>query len=141
MDMDLDALKVRPLQTRLCHMYDEVRSWPRCAWTVSAALSLLSSRYLLVDLNVHYPLHLHLVQLGAAATIATILHLRRRSASTGLSDETSRPRWSVFVVLAALMASATIFSLQAVLHIQNLPTLAMLTVSAFHIFMHRSQRR
>lgn len=109
---------------------DQVSSRPRCVWAVSAVVSVLSSRYLLVELNVHFPFHLHLLQLATAGLGAAALHLWHRSASsTRPSHPSTEPGWRLLLPLATLMALSTILSLQAILHFLNLPTLLMMTVS------------
>jgi hypothetical protein len=58
----------------------------RFSWTLSAAVSLLSAKYLLVESNFHYPLLLYLAQLAAVTIVATIYHQwprRRQDMGTG----------------------------------------------------------
>jgi len=104
----------------------------RWAWTACAAVSLLSTKYLLVDLNVHYPLHLHLIQL-AATTLLTVQQLLPQELQLSSLDRGSYPAaggWMILIGVTSLMAASMILNLQAVLHFQNLPTLVMLSVSS-----------
>jgi hypothetical protein len=43
----------------------KVGSYKLLVWALCAAISLSSSKHLLVDVGLHYPLHLHLLQLSA----------------------------------------------------------------------------
>ncbi|KAF1956525.1 hypothetical protein CC80DRAFT_444984 [Byssothecium circinans] len=114
-------------RSRLSHGFDTAERNRIPVWAVAATVSIITSRYLLVELNVHYPLHLHLLQLAAAGAITTVDYLQQEpSHSTPSLRRTSWREWFPFAIIAALMAVATVFSVQAVLHAQNLPTMLML---------------
>jgi hypothetical protein len=118
-------------RSRLSHGLETVQSFRLSIWAVAATVSILSSRYLLVELNLHYPLHLHLLQLATAGAIASTDYLQHTaSSSVPSSKRTTWPDLFPFAIVATLMATAAVFSVQAVLHSQNLPTLIMLAVSA-----------
>ncbi|KAF2641348.1 hypothetical protein P280DRAFT_468980 [Massarina eburnea CBS 473.64] len=125
--MDLDDQKHE--RSRLSHGFDTVQAFRLPVWAVAATISILSSRYLLIELNVHYPLHLHLLQLAVTGAITAADYLQQDpSYSTPSLRRTSWRKWLPFAVIAAVMATATVCSIQAILHSQNLPTLIMLAV-------------
>jgi hypothetical protein len=45
-------------------------------WALSAAISLSSSKYLLVDVGLHCPLHLHLLHLGSLTLWSVLVGLK-----------------------------------------------------------------
>ncbi|PVH97692.1 hypothetical protein DM02DRAFT_673924 [Periconia macrospinosa] len=109
--------------------FDQVQNTRLITWTFAATLSILTSRYLLVELNAHYPIHLHLLQLATAGAITTATYSRQTFAQSSPSIGKEKwQQWLPLAIVAALMATATTFSVQAVLHSQNLPTLTMLAV-------------
>jgi hypothetical protein len=103
--------------------------WERCAWTLCAAVSFVTSKYVLVDYNFHYPLHLVTIQVVATGAIA----LFGRAAgfeniiSTMIVKE-NRP-WQFIAMVNCLDALAMAFWTQTILHFPNLATLGMLPVS------------
>lgn len=108
-----------------------------CVWTVASSLSLVSSKYILVNRNYHYPLHLLLSHLLLAALGSTCRTLRYRGR---LSVAFSAPHWKVLwnnrklkglfeLVAIALAAASLPLVMQAVLHFWNLTTLCMIAVS------------
>jgi hypothetical protein len=104
----------------------------RLVWIASAGISLLSTRYLLVELNLHYPLLLYLVQLSALAVVVIVQYFWEPKASETDAEDTARNRMgrgSLMAIGAMCFAALSmICMLQAVLHNKNLPTLVMLTV-------------
>ena len=113
------------------------RTWsyrhPRFVWTVSASVSLLSTRYLLVESNFHYPVLLYLAQL-IVATVAVIVQTTRSRKARGEEHVQRRGRQmhrGTYMALGAMCFAALsmLCMLQAVLHFTNLPTLTMLVVS------------
>lgn len=128
--MPFDDFKGHTLRTDWRGILDGLQSRNRLVWTVSAILSLLTSRYLLVELNVHYPLHLHLIHLATAGIIAAISYFRsRQEPSTYTNEQLTASGWARLGLLAASMAISMILIVQAVLHFQNFPSLVILTVS------------
>lgn len=102
---------------------------PTATWLICATISLLSSKYLLVELNVHYPLYLHLLHLVTATLLTIISRLRQRSKRPHtLADRPSISGWILLVVLAGMMVLAMACTMQAILHFQNLPTVVILSV-------------
>jgi hypothetical protein len=104
----------------------------RLVWIASAGISLLSTRYLLVELNLHYPLLLCLAQLSALAVVVILQHFWEPKARDTDAEEAARNRMgrgSLMAIGAMCFAALSmICMLQAVLHNKNLPTLIMLTV-------------
>jgi hypothetical protein len=96
-------------------------------WALSAAISLSSSKYLLVDVGLHCPLHLHLLHLGSL-TLWSVLGFARQEACPPSSLVRSKPGFLLGVVLPGGMAVASGLVLQAILHFPNLATIAMLPV-------------
>jgi hypothetical protein len=120
------------------HDYTRSRYSIACSlWTLSAALSLITTKYILVTRNYHYPLHLLLLQLGVASLGSTCRSMRHKGR---LSLAFSAPGWRVvwrsrklrgpFELLAIACAATSLpLAMQALLHFWNLATLAMITVS------------
>jgi len=75
----------------------------------SAVVSILTSRHLLVELNVHYPLHLHFIQLATTALTAGALHLRRLSSAGPYSHQPTGSQWVLHILLAAVTATSLLF--------------------------------
>lgn len=103
-----------------------VGDWGRCIWTLCAATSMVTSKYLLVDLNFHYPLHLVILQLGAAGAITLYDNMTRRPRNV---TAVARIPKSFDIALSGLEVLSLILSAQAILHFPNLSTLAMLPVN------------
>jgi hypothetical protein len=110
-----------------------LRVYKRLAWIISACISLLSARHLLVEQNLHYPLQLYFSQLIVTALIALRPYWIRHD-NQGPFRERPKPRGSqargtvLIATSTCLMWLSTICALQAILHFQNLPTLVMMTV-------------
>ncbi|KAF2869135.1 hypothetical protein BDV95DRAFT_112948 [Massariosphaeria phaeospora] len=130
-EMEIEEPKAQRSHNRLQGLFDAIRSHPRYVWTLCAGLSLLSSKYLLVDLNVHFPLHLHLLQLATTALLSLSLSTRRHQTSAEAAKRPTVVGWLFLVVLASLMAASTAMTTQAILHFQNMPTLVMLSTVSF----------
>ncbi|KAF2121944.1 hypothetical protein BDV96DRAFT_134442 [Lophiotrema nucula] len=114
-------------------IYDDLRSLPRFAWTVCAGISLMSSKALMIDLDLQYPLHLLLINLLVAAACSTLYALLR---DTYVPPPRARGpiglEWVLLLAVAVPMAFSTILSFQAIVHFPNVVTLPMLaTISLF----------
>lgn len=119
---------------------DAMRVYKRFIWVICASISLISARHLLVEQNIHYPLQLYFGHIAVAGFIAsrpfwtwedTPKLLRARPQPSRFIN-----RGTVLVTASMCFASlSTICTLQAVLHVQNLPTLVMMIVrlSSHHI--------
>lgn len=122
-------------------------------WTFAAALSLVTSKHILVTRNYHYPLHLLLLHLAVAGLGSSLRPVRRNDR---LRVAFVTPGWKViwrsrnlkspFELLAILSAAASVpLAMQTLIHFSNLATLAMLAVGsvagAFRIRADRERRR
>lgn len=102
----------------------------RCIWTLCAATSMITSKYLLVDLNFHYPLHLVILQLGAAGAITLYDNVTKRPRNMAAVARIPKSRpWLFNMAVSSLEALCLPLSTQAILHFPNLSTLAMLPVN------------
>lgn len=105
----------------------------RLVWLVCASISLLSTRNLLVENNVHYPLQLYTIAFVTATAYVLCLHRFTGVAQgTGEVEErrkTTVPGTLLVAVAQCLAASSMLCMMQAILHFTNLPVLVMLTVS------------
>lgn len=116
-------------------VYDRFQDHRQLAWLLCATTSLLTTRQLLVEANLHYPLQLYSCQIAATAILAFIPLLWRRNDQEH-SDQ-GQPRrqliQATFLTAASqcLQAVAALCITQAVLHTSNLPLLCMMTVSSF----------
>jgi hypothetical protein len=105
----------------------------RVAWLACASIALLSARHLLVEQNLHYPLQLYFAQLAVSALVALRPCWTRQDVQEPFRER-PEPRGSatrgmvLLVTSMCLMSVSTICALQAILHVQNLPTLIMMTV-------------
>ena len=101
--------------------------WDHYAWTLCAATSIVTSKYILVDFNYHYPLHLVMMQLVTAGAVTL---LTRAAKSGGVVDpvaaDENHPR--LLFISNCLDASSLALASQAILHFPNISTLAMLPV-------------
>jgi hypothetical protein len=103
-------------------------------WALCAAVSVLSSKCLLLDIGFHYPYHLHLLQLSTVL-IARLLQLvltppkLRRTLSTSASTRALQST----ILHAGIMAASSICIGQAILHFRNLPTVVMLSVRIYPV--------
>ncbi|GME35593.1 hypothetical protein GTA08_BOTSDO12126 [Neofusicoccum parvum] len=110
-------------------------------WTLAASASVLSSRYLLVELN--YPLHLLLIHLFVVSAFlvsqrfASAIRLRRETPTwlhatvehTG--HQNADERWHHGLSTAVCVAASLPLSMQAILHWTNLSTLALMPAFAY----------
>ena len=113
-------------RSRLRRTYERCRRHPRYVWTLCALISLVSSKRLFVDLNIHYPSHMHLLHLTVASLYVLASYRRRKE-----SDNSPLPsiRDTLFLAgLSCLMALSVGFTLQSIVHFPNPTTLAMLPV-------------
>jgi uncharacterized membrane protein len=110
-----------------------MRASHRVIWVLSAIISLLSARYILVESNFHYPPLLYLAQLIVTAIVAIVRHLQLSDKENAVAETSRRSssRWGPFISICALCVSAVsmLLMLQAILYNENLPTLIMLVVS------------
>ncbi|KAF2448048.1 hypothetical protein P171DRAFT_237000 [Karstenula rhodostoma CBS 690.94] len=112
-----------------------VRVHRRFIWVICAGISLLSARHLLVEQNIHYPLQLYFNHIVIVGFIA--LRSSKWQGTQRLFRERSQPWWpmtrgSILLTASLCFASlSTICTLQAILHVQNPPTLVMMILIAF----------
>lgn len=106
-----------------------IGDWVRCAWTLCAAASIVTSKFILVDFNFHYPLHLVIIQLVAAGAITLFGKAGSLENIVGTTIVSVNHPWLFSTMLNCLDALSLAFSTQAILHFPNLPTLAMLSVN------------
>ena len=107
----------------------------RHIWAFCAATSLFTSKHLLVDVNLHYPMHLLLTQFAAATALALYFHLTPGIQTLRVRSRQLRTRdWALLIVSTCLTALSMPLTIQAILHFQNMSTLAMFPVSkrSFH---------
>jgi hypothetical protein len=71
-------------------------------------VSILTSRHLLVELNVHFPLHLHLIQLAAAAIPTAAVYLLSRGKALA-SHPPNGPQSVLYFAVAAVTAASLLF--------------------------------
>jgi hypothetical protein len=102
-------------------------------WALGAAFSIVSSRYLLVDLGFHYPFCLHLLQVLATILLQAILltWLNVEACSVVLPNSSVNQG-----ILRAALPLSSALMLQAALHFPNLTTLTMLSVRQLDIYKH-----
>lgn len=99
--------------------------WERCAWTLCAAASLVTSKYILVDYNFHYPLHLVTIQVVATGAVALF---GRYAGFENIIVKENRS-WQFIAMVNCLDALALALWTQTILHFPNLATLGMLPVT------------
>lgn len=106
-----------------------IGDWERCAWTLCAVASIVTSKYVLVDFNFHYLLHLVIIQLVVAGAVTLFGRAAgpKNIVSTTILKE-YHP-WLFGAVFNCLDALSLVFSTQSILHFPNLATLAMLSVN------------
>lgn len=120
-----------------------MRSYGQAGAIIVVPLLLASTRYLLFDLNFHYPLHLLMFQLLAAATV--------NFASEGLSGDARQSNDSTETTLGDIIrgfsaALTLIFAVQAVLHLPNtvlfvsVPLIAHCGLLLFTMWYEQRQR-
>ncbi|KAJ5031213.1 hypothetical protein PSV08DRAFT_400022 [Bipolaris maydis] len=116
-------------------LYDRLQDHRHLVWLPCAATSLLTTRHLLVEANLHYPLQLYICQIVATAILVFISHLWRKNDQKRNSEQEqpTRPIQASLLVVAshALQAVAALCITQAVLHTSNLPLLCMTATIAF----------
>lgn len=123
-------------------VYDRLQDHRQLAWLACATTSLLTTRHLLIERNLHYPLQLYASQIAATAILAFITHPWRRSDQEvgGQEQWRKRPIQGTLLVAVSqcLQAVSALCITQAVLHTSNLPLLCMIVVSSasqitFHV--------
>lgn len=119
-------------------LFNTIRVHRRFLWIICASISLLSARHLLVEQNIHYPLQLYFNYIAI-----TGLHwIWQTQRLVGEKPQPWRPLTRETALLTASMCLAslsTLCTLQAILHVQNLPTLVMMVVR-LHIYWIRRLR-
>lgn len=119
------------------------RTHRRFIWIVCAVLSLLSSRHLLVEQNLHFPLQFYFCQLAVTALMIPSLRGQRENTlpHPPYSDTQHYSARGIMLLVASMCTKSlsVICALQATLHFRNLPTLAMMTVTLH--FPHYHQRK
>lgn len=114
-------------------VYEQIQDHKSLLWLPCATTSLLTTRHLLVESNLHYPLQLYSWQISATAFLALISHVWRRYEQNSAEQEhlENRPVQATLLVAAShcLQAIAALCITQAVLHTSNLPLLYMVAVS------------
>lgn len=107
-----------------------------CVWAIASSISIVSSKYILLVENYHYPLHLLLLHLLVAALGSTCRTVRYRG-SLGIAF--SAPGWTViwksrkyrgpFEILGIVCTAISLpLAVQAVTHFWNVITLTMICV-------------
>ncbi|KAH7138324.1 hypothetical protein B0J11DRAFT_12740 [Dendryphion nanum] len=114
-------------RSRLLDMTDAARSRHVYVWAVCASVSIVTSKYLLVDLNFHFPLHLHIWQLMGVIAFTSCNLLRHPLSPNERLFRLTGPQWIFLVLLAVSIATSLIFSIEALLHYPNVTTIAMLS--------------
>jgi hypothetical protein len=121
------------LSTKHRTVLERLQDHRQLAWLLCATTSLLTTRHLLIEENIHYPLQLYISQIAATVIITLGLHpWRRKTRETSGQERLSNRSWRQTLILAAvhcLEALSAYCTLQAVLHTANLPLLCMLIVS------------
>jgi hypothetical protein len=102
----------------------------RYAWTCCASMSLLTSRYILVDLNLHYPFHLLLIHLVAALSLDVYFQRSRKNSTNKACRQSLARERALRATSVVLMALSMPFTVQAILHMPSLSTLAMFPVKS-----------
>lgn len=140
MDTSSDAYirkaRAESLSGRLHATYDADRIKRQLMWVACASTSLLTTRHLVVERNVHYPQRLYFNQLAVTGLLAL-----RPCVGWGHIQRPFRRKlwpWRSMTRGTALVSASVCFMyvsaicfLQAVLHFYNLPVLAMITVRVF----------
>ncbi|KAF2156192.1 hypothetical protein K461DRAFT_265613 [Myriangium duriaei CBS 260.36] len=104
-------------------------------WSIAAAVSLITSRHLLILHNGHWPLHLLVLQLGFSSAWNGLAPLRPTNPPLDKLSHNSRPTTSKRLTLVLLDILACAISLplynQALLHFSSTAVLSMLSLSVF----------
>jgi hypothetical protein len=120
------------LSTKHRTIFHRLQDHRQLAWLLCATTSLLTTRHLLIEENIHYPLQLYISQISATAIITLGLHpWRRKTRETGGQERHGNRSWRQTLIPAAVHcveALSAYCTLQAVLHTANLPLLCMLIV-------------
>ena len=109
---------------------DSYSSWNDFGWAICASVSLSSSKYLLIDLNLHYPFLLHTLQLSFTVLLGTLeLGLKGERLRSPVSSTGCARTICLQLLEPRLVAMPGVLLVQAILHFSNLATIAMLAVS------------
>jgi len=103
-------------------------------WVPCAAVSLTTSKYLLVDASLHYPLHLQLLQHAAALLLLLLWRTFRSDEYSTGTEPLEDFQWASQLCVSFLLAVAGGCTMQAVLHLPNITLIAMLAVSLTILF-------
>jgi hypothetical protein len=107
----------------------------RLVWIVCATTALLTTRNLLIERNLHYPLQLYISQISATAITALCLYSWRRKIPEGDGHGRRKTRsilgTAIVVALHCLESLSMWCVMQAVMHTANLPLLPMIVVSVY----------
>jgi hypothetical protein len=126
----IDENQESPFQRRT--VYERLQDYRQLGWLLCATTSLLSTRHLLVERNLHFPLQLYITQIAATALVAFFLHPWKPSVreTSGQESRRKRPVQGALLLAASnlLQAVSAFCIVQAVLHTSNLPLLCMITV-------------
>lgn len=109
--------------------------WGRVAWTLCAAASIVTSKYILVDCNYHYPFHLVLMQVLAIAAVALLGRAVGVNHLVPTSIIKENRDWGWIATVDCLEGLSLAFWIQAILHFPNLATLGMLPVRISPLFL------
>lgn len=109
-------------------MFNTARGHGRFIWFICASLSLLSSRHLLVEQNIHYPLQLYFNQLAVAVLLTSCRHWKLPDDKEIFRERLQFRKTGLVAASLCSMSLSIICAFQAILHLQNLPTLVMMTV-------------
>ncbi|KAG9192138.1 hypothetical protein G6011_10872 [Alternaria panax] len=114
---------------------ERLQDYRQLVWFACATTSLLTTRHLLVERNLHYPLELFISQIAATAVVAIFSHPWSSNVQEVSEQEQHRKRPVQGALLMAasngLQAVSAFCIVQAVLHTSNLPLLCMITTIAF----------
>lgn len=139
-DAYVRKVRAESMSGRLNPAHGTARIQRHLMWMVCVSASLLSTRHLLVERNMHYPQRLYFNQLA----VTSLLALRpffgwgiiQRPFRRKLRPWRSRNRGTTLITASVcFMYLSTMCLLQAILHFYNLPVLAMITVR-LHTHIH-----
>lgn len=126
----IDEDQESPFQRRT--VCDRLQDYRQLGWLACATTSLLTTRHLLIERNLHYPLQLYITQIAATALVAFLFHPWRPSAQHASEQDQRRKRpvqGGLLLAASNLLQAVSAFCIvQAVLHTSNLPLLCMITV-------------
>jgi hypothetical protein len=119
-----------PFQRRT--VCERLQDYRQLAWLACATTSLLTTRHLLIERNLHYPLQLYITQIAATAVVAFVLYPWRsniQETSEHAQRRTQPLQGALLLAASNLLQAVSAFCItQAVLHTSNLPLLCMITV-------------